>query len=65
VLELVDQKRRGEKTELSESLSVKWAARLDAMFAGLLAAEANSVLPREPQNAAVLEEALISLRASA
>ena len=65
VLELVDQKRRGEKTELSESLSVKWAARLDAVFAGLLSAEANSGLPRQPQNAAALEEALISLRASA
>jgi hypothetical protein len=43
----------------------QWAARLDAVFAALLAAGANSVLPREPQNAVVLEEALIAFRTSA
>ncbi len=65
VLELVEQKRRGEHSELPESLSEKWAARLDAVFTGLAQAERNSVLPREPGNADALEDALISLRASA
>lgn len=62
VLELVEQKKRGEQAELSDAVAQKWAARLDAVFAGLTDAEAHSRLPPEPRNAAALEEALIILR---
>lgn len=61
-MELVEQKRRGEKTDLPEALSQKWAGRVDALFAGLAEAEAKSVLPPEPQNEAELEAALVALR---
>ena len=61
-LELVEQKRRGEKSELPAALSDKWARRVDEVFALLAAAEAKSVLPPDAPNAAELEEALISLR---
>jgi predicted nucleotidyltransferase len=62
-LELVEQKRRGEKADLPEALSRKWAARLDALFTGLAEAEVKSVLPPEPDTEVELEEALIALRA--
>lgn len=61
-LELVEQKRRGEKSDLPEALSVKWAARVDSLFEGLAAAEQKTVLPPEAPNEAELEAALISLR---
>ncbi len=61
-MELVEQKRRGEKADLPEALSLKWASRVEGLFAGLTAAEANTVLPPEPQNEAELENALVSLR---
>ena len=34
-LELIEQKRRGEKADLPEALSLKWAARVDGLFQGL------------------------------
>ena len=61
-MELVEQKRRGEKSDLPEAMSVKWAGRVDALFEGLLAAERKTQLPPEPPNEAALEAALISLR---
>ncbi len=61
-MELVEQKRRGEKTDLPEALRRKWAERVDSLFAGLTAAEAKTVLPPEPPNEAELENALVSLR---
>jgi uncharacterized protein len=61
-LELIEQKKRGEKTDLPEALSLKWAERVESLFEGLAKAEAKSVLPAEPQNEAELEAGLISLR---
>ena len=61
-MELVEQKRRGEKADLPEALSLKWGARVDGLFAGLARAEAKRVLPAEPPNEEQLEAALISLR---
>jgi predicted nucleotidyltransferase len=61
-LELIEQKKRGEKSELPAALAAKWAARVDEVFALLAAAEAKSVLPPEAPNAVQLEELLISLR---
>lgn len=61
VLELVELKRRGERSEVP-GLGERWAPRLDELFAALARAEAESVLPPEPTNATELEEALISLR---
>ncbi|MFT3713633.1 MAG: nucleotidyltransferase domain-containing protein [Archangium sp.] len=61
-LELIEQKKRGEKSELPSQLSQKWAARVDEVFALLATAETKSVLPPEAPNAAELEELLISLR---
>ena len=61
-LELIEQKRRGEKAFLPESLSVKWAARVDGLFQALADAEVKSVLPPTPPNEAELEAALVDLR---
>lgn len=61
-MELVEQKRRGERADLPEALATKWAARVDGLFSALAEAEAKSVLPPEPENEAELEEALIALR---
>lgn len=61
-LELIEQKKRGEKSELPTQLSEKWAARVDEVFALLATAETKSILPPEAPNAEQLEELLISLR---
>lgn len=61
-MELVEQKRRGEKADLPEALSAKWAARVDGLFQRLAEAEAKSVLPPDPPNEAELEAALVKLR---
>lgn len=61
-LELVQQKKNGEKSDLPEALSVKWAARVESLFERLKDAEAKSVLPPEPENEPELEAALIELR---
>jgi uncharacterized protein len=62
VLELVEAKRRGERSTLPEGLATRWAARVEGLFEGLAKAEAQSVLPREPTNADALEACLIELR---
>ncbi|MFO0599836.1 MAG: nucleotidyltransferase domain-containing protein [Myxococcaceae bacterium] len=63
-LELIEQKRRGEKSELPAALAQAWATRVDSVFALLARAEAESTLPAEPPTdvARALEEALVSLR---
>ena len=61
-LELVEQKRRGEKSELPEPLSQQWAARIGEPFALLERAEAESVLPAEPSNSEALEAWLVKER---
>ncbi len=65
VLELVEAKRRGERSTLPEALATKWAGRVDSLFAGLVRAEAESVLPPEAPNAEALEAKLIELRLAA
>ncbi len=63
-VELIDAKKRGERSELPSALAEKWAAKVDGVFRLLTEAEANSVLPPEPTNAQELEDALIELRSS-
>ncbi|MGV3625442.1 MAG: DNA polymerase beta superfamily protein [Archangium sp.] len=60
--ELIEAKKRGERSELPTSLAEKWAARVDGLFTMLLEAEKHSVLPSAPVNEAELESALIDLR---
>lgn len=64
-LELIEQKRRGERSELPDALATKWATRVEQVFALLAEAERRSVLPPEPPNADELEAFLISLRSDA
>jgi len=59
---LVDQKRRGERTELPESLRERWAVRVGEVFRLLERAEAESTLPLESPNAVELERYLIDAR---
>ena len=61
-LELVREKQRGERAELPAELSEAWAARLPGLFAGLVEAEASSVLPLEPAGADELEAWLVKAR---
>ena len=53
---------QAHESDLPETLSRKWAEQVDSPFAGLTAAEAETVLPPEPPNEAELENALVSLR---
>lgn len=64
VSELVEQKRRGEKTELPEALSTEWQRRVEGFFARLDTAMTDAVLPAEPTAtaAAALESWLLELR---
>ncbi|XXF80725.1 nucleotidyltransferase domain-containing protein [Myxococcaceae bacterium GXIMD 01537] len=61
---LVEQKRRGEKTELPEALSERWRGEVARAFEVLDAAVPSSVLPEEPPRAAValLEEWMLDMR---
>lgn len=63
-LELVEQKRRGEKSELPEELSKKWQAEVARSFEVLDAAQAESVLPESPPEEAVdaLEAWMLDVR---
>jgi len=61
-LELVEQKRRGEKSELPSSLSARWEERVPRAFELLDAALAASPLPAQPPNAAELEAWLVRIR---
>ncbi len=63
-LELVEQKRRGERSEPPEALAASWAARLDRLFALLDDAHQKSVLPAEPSNAEAMERWLVGVRLS-
>lgn len=66
VVELIEQKRRGERSELPVELATSWAARLESVFTLLSSAEQASALPSEPPASAALalEECLIALRTS-
>ena len=61
---LIDQKTRGEKVDLPETLSTEWKAKTAKAFDLLDAAVAASALPDEPAQAAVaaLEGWLLALR---
>ncbi|WP_426750504.1 nucleotidyltransferase domain-containing protein [Myxococcus sp. Y35] len=61
---LVEQKLRGEKSELPEELSVKWRGEVARSFEVLEAARAESVLPEVPPAEAVaaLEAWMLDLR---
>lgn len=61
-LELVDQKRRGEKAELPLELSQKWTSRIAELFALLDKANAESKLPETPLNEAEMEQWLVQRR---
>ncbi|WP_223633838.1 DNA polymerase beta superfamily protein [Corallococcus sp. EGB] len=50
---LVERKQRGERIELDAALSEQWQREVSRAFAVLDAADAGSVLPLEPQPAAV------------
>lgn len=60
--ELIEWKRRGERSELDSELAARWSAKLDSVFARFDAAEQNSVLPSAPRSGDALEALLISLR---
>lgn len=64
ISELIEQKRRGEKSELPESLASAWRSRVDGYFQRLEAAMEKSPLPSEPTQSAVaeLEQWLLELR---
>jgi len=61
---LVEQKRRGEKSELPEALSQKWRGEVARSFEVLDAALPESVLPEDPPRGAVdaLEAWMLDLR---
>ncbi|MFN0064325.1 MAG: DNA polymerase beta superfamily protein [Myxococcaceae bacterium] len=63
-LELVERKRHGEKSELSEALRKKWAARIPDAFSQLERAASQSQLPDEAPNADELERWLVAQRLS-
>jgi uncharacterized protein len=64
-LELVHQKRRGEKSELPEAMAGRWRERIPQAFALLDQSLAESVLAEEPRNVAALEQWLIAQRLGA
>lgn len=61
-LELVDQKKRGEKAELPLELSQKWTSRIAELFALLDKANAESKLPETALNEAEMEQWLVQRR---
>ena len=65
VVALIEQKRLGEHRELPEALSTAWAARLEALFVQLDAAEQGSVLPPECPTVDALNDALVAIRLNA
>jgi uncharacterized protein len=60
--ELVDWKRRGERSELSEALSERWRGRVGHAFEQLDAARDRSILPEAPLETEALESWLLELR---
>ncbi|MHB8874623.1 MAG: nucleotidyltransferase domain-containing protein [Myxococcaceae bacterium] len=63
--ELIDQKKRGEKSELPEAFADKWATRIPEAFALLDRSREGSALPQEPPNEDELESWLIAQRLEA
>ena len=61
-IELVEQKRRGEKSELSEVMRARWAKRLPVVFSRLDEAVATSSLPESPPNELDIEDWLVTER---
>ena len=59
---LVEQKRRGERTELPSRLREAWAGRVEEVFALLDRALAESPLPEKSPNGPELEQWLIAAR---
>lgn len=62
---LIEEKRRGERTELPEGLSQTWRAQLDGVFARLDTARASSLLPETPANEHQIEAWLVARRVAA
>ena len=60
--ELVELKRAGERTPLSETLRSRWTAEVQRAFAALDGARERSCLPEEPPNRDELDAWLIELR---
>lgn len=60
--ELIDAKRRGERSELSPSLAAQWKGIVGRAFDVLDGALARSPLPAEPPNEAELDAWLVALR---
>lgn len=60
--ELIEAKRRGERSELPPGLADRWKANLDRAFAALDDALAASPLPEAPPNEAELDEWLVAFR---
>ena len=61
-VELVEQKRRGERAELEPELAARWADRLPRAFSALDDALRESPLPESPPNERELEGWLIATR---
>ena len=62
--DLIEQKRRGEKSELPDVMAIEWQSRVNQFFTRLDAAVAASVLPLQPSDQAVaaLQSWLLDLR---
>ncbi len=60
--ELVDAKRRGERSELATEVAERWKATIARAFEVLDTAVGRSALPEEPPNAAEVDSWLIALR---
>lgn len=61
-LELVEAKRRGERSELAPEVSERWKKQVLRAFEVLDDALARSILPDEPPNARDIEGWLVGLR---
>lgn len=60
--ELVEAKRRGEKSELDPDVAERWKGTVGRAFDLLDSALSGSVLPEEPPNFAEMETWLVSAR---
>jgi len=63
--ELIEAKKRGERSELAPEVAERWKAALDAAFTGLDQALARSPLPEECPNAGELDAWLVRFRLAA
>ena len=60
--ELVEAKRRGERSELTDDMSARWRVEVARAFDTLDAALARSALPEEPPNVREVDAWLVGLR---